>query len=210
MSLELKQAIADIEEKTNQKMLSLRRAHNGILKGGRRNAKKKFTFQVPLTKFKEKHIQLQQEYNRLLKENQKLSTHIKSLEQSNKKNANDYYFQAFNICEKEYKKLEQKYNVLLKENQELLTHNQSLKQSNNDIVKEKNALKNKYHDECLKECRKACDAKIETVKSLLKQEYDALCNKKIETVEKEKTAIVQEMKNTYLNLIKDLDGVYGN
>ena len=139
MSLELKKAIADIEEKTKQKMLSLRRAHNGILKAGE---------------------------------------------------GVNYGIQAFNICEEKYKKLEKEYNAL-KKNYEILEH-------------EKNSLKKKYHVQCKIQCKKACDSQIKKIKSRLKKEYDALCDKKIETVEKEKTAQVQAMKNIYLNLINEL------
>jgi hypothetical protein len=139
MSLELKKAIAGLEEETNRKMLSLRRAHNGILKGG---------------------------------------------------NAHEYGFQAFYICEKKYKLLEQKHDTLKKQYATL--------------EREKNALKTKYHAECKIQCKQACDAKIETVKTLLKQEYDALCDRKIETMEQEKEAKVQAMKDIYLNLIKEM------
>lgn len=139
MSLELKEAIADIEEKTNQKMLSLRRAHNGILKAG---------------------------------------------------DGVNYGFQAFNICEEKYKQLEKEYNAL-KKNYKKLEH-------------EKNSLKKKYHEECKMQCKKACDAKIKTVQLVLKKEYDALCDKKIETIEEEKSAQVKAMKNIYLNLINEL------
>jgi hypothetical protein len=139
MSLELKEAIADIEEKTNQKMLSLRRAHNGILKAG---------------------------------------------------DGVNYGFQAFNICEEKYKQLEKEYNAL-KKNYKILEH-------------EKNSLKKKYHEQCKIQCKKACDAKIETVKSLLKKQYDALCDQKLETMEEEKEAKVQAMKNIYLTLINEM------
>lgn len=139
MSLELKNAIADIEEKTNQKMLSLRRAHNGILKAGE---------------------------------------------------GVNYGFQAFNICEEKYKKLEKEYNAL-KKNYKILED-------------EKNSLKKKYHEQCKIQCKKACDSQIKKIKSRLKKEYDALCDKKIETIEEEKTAQIQAMKNIYLKLIKEL------
>ena len=63
MSLELKEAIADIEEKTNQKMLSLRRAHNGILKAG---DGVNYGFQA-FNICEEKYKQLEKEYNALKK-----------------------------------------------------------------------------------------------------------------------------------------------